>query len=162
MCAIYFVLTETTGEQKKQTFPSLRWYSNLSFWRQKSHLITHGVPNPPWGIKINFLFYPWSARPRRGLELQAWKRFCRLRYTTKHPAQLMYGNWQLLHMPPGSHLRHRHISLTGRGAKPGGGRKKSSLSVNGSSKKGKRPDGETCYILPRCHESSWMGPPPSP
>ena len=58
----------------------------------------------PLGIKINFLFYPWSAWSRRGLELPAWEKICRLRYTTKHQAKLMYGNWLLLHLPSRSHL----------------------------------------------------------
>lgn len=58
----------------------------------------------PLGIKINFLFYPWSAQSRRGLELWAWEKICRLRYTTKHRAKLMYGNWLLLHLPSQSRL----------------------------------------------------------
>lgn len=45
----------------------------------------------PLGIKINFLFYPWSVWNQRGLELPAWEKLCRFRYTSKHQAKLLYG-----------------------------------------------------------------------
>lgn len=58
----------------------------------------------PLGIKINFLFYPWSAQSRTGLQLPAWEKICSLRYTTMYQAKLMYGKWLLLHLPSTSHL----------------------------------------------------------
>lgn len=59
-------------------FPSLRWYSNLSFLRQKSHLITHEIPNP-FGIKINSFFstldllwtrVTWGLRSWENVQIQ--------------------------------------------------------------------------------------------
>lgn len=106
----------------------------------------------PLGIKINFLFYPWSAQSRRGQELPAWEKICRLRYTTKYQAKLMYGNWLLLHLPSRSHLHADtfHWQQGGRSQ-----RKVFFWVSNGSDKTeaGKRRD---TLRMPTCHEITWM------
>lgn len=63
----------------------------------------------PLGIKINFLFCPWSAWSWRGWSYQLGKKSADSGTLPSTKPKLTYGNWLLLHLPSRSHL-HRHIS----------------------------------------------------
>lgn len=106
------------------------------------------------GIKINFLFYPWSARSGRGLELPAWEKT--LQTQVHYGAQSQVNVWEshapslaLQITPP-----RRHISLPAWREKPG---KSLSRTPKGVRKKAaKRRD---VFWMPTRHESTtlvWM------
>lgn len=103
----------------------------------------------PLRIKINFLFYPWSAQSRRGLELPAWEKFCRLMYTTKHQAKPTYGNWLLFHLPSRSHP-HSFVFDWQQG-----GRSQRKVSSGCQRVLIRRRHGGMLR-MPTCHESPWM------
>ena len=102
------------------------------------------------GIKINFLFYPWSAWSRRGLEFPVWEKTLQTEVHYQGRSQVIV--WEMPAPPLTFEITHpcKHISLLSLCEKP----EETLLRMSKWAPKkeeGKRRD---MLCLPKCHEST--------